>query len=182
MTKAAVPVGRWQSMLRGRLGRLVIPWSLASVAHVLLSDLGFNPTDDGFVLARSRRIAAGEIPHDAFEVLADLNRTIGRLGPERYEVVVDAPGWWVCSKQRNPLSADWPQPYEVCSDEHRRRFAAGVFTVRGRVTFFVQRFQMVTIGDCLAPAHSRAPYFGAAAWIRARLDKTGEARFWAIYQ
>src|SRR5437773_558143 len=35
-------------------------------AHLLLSPLGFNPTDDGFVLAYSRRILLGQIPHRDF--------------------------------------------------------------------------------------------------------------------
>ena len=35
----------------------------AAAAHLLLSPLGFTLTDDGFVLAQSRRILAGEIPH-----------------------------------------------------------------------------------------------------------------------
>ncbi|MEQ1831728.1 MAG: hypothetical protein ABL977_01650 [Candidatus Eisenbacteria bacterium] len=45
------------------LGLLI---ALAGVAHVLLSPLGFNLTDDGFVLAQSRRLLAGEIPHRDF--------------------------------------------------------------------------------------------------------------------
>src|SRR5882672_5280432 len=48
------------------------PWRLltllacAAAAHFLLSPLGFNLTDDGFVLAQSRRILAGQIPHRDF--------------------------------------------------------------------------------------------------------------------
>ena len=48
------------------------PWRLftllacAITAHLLLSPLGFNPTDDGFVLAQSRRILSGEVPHRDF--------------------------------------------------------------------------------------------------------------------
>ncbi len=38
----------------------------ASVAHFLFSSLGFNPTDDGFILAGSRRILDGQIPHRDF--------------------------------------------------------------------------------------------------------------------
>lgn len=38
----------------------------ALAAHFLLSPLGFNLTDDGFVLAQSRRLLSGEIPHRDF--------------------------------------------------------------------------------------------------------------------
>ena len=39
---------------------------ISSVCHLLFSKLGFNPTDDGFILAYSRRILQGEIPHKDF--------------------------------------------------------------------------------------------------------------------
>ena len=40
--------------------------ALALATHFQLSALGFNLTDDGFVLAQSRRLLAGEIPHRDF--------------------------------------------------------------------------------------------------------------------
>lgn len=36
------------------------------VAHVVFSWIGFNPTDDGFVLAYGRRILDGQVPHRDF--------------------------------------------------------------------------------------------------------------------
>jgi hypothetical protein len=36
------------------------------VAHLLFSQFGFNPTDDGFILAGSRRLLDGQIPHKDF--------------------------------------------------------------------------------------------------------------------
>jgi hypothetical protein len=41
---------------------VIIPLS----AHLIYSWMGFNPTDDGFVLAYSRRILEGQIPHRDF--------------------------------------------------------------------------------------------------------------------
>ncbi len=46
--------------------RLALAVSLAMAAHLLLSALGFSPTDDGFILAQSRRILSGEVPHRDF--------------------------------------------------------------------------------------------------------------------
>jgi len=37
-----------------------------TLAHLLFSHLGFNPTDDGFILAGSRRILDGQVPHRDF--------------------------------------------------------------------------------------------------------------------
>lgn len=39
---------------------------VSTVAHFFFSHLGFNPTDDGFILAGSRRILDGQIPHRDF--------------------------------------------------------------------------------------------------------------------
>lgn len=39
------------------------------VAHLLFSRYGFNPTDDGFTLAYSRRILDGQIPHRDFIII-----------------------------------------------------------------------------------------------------------------
>ncbi|MGQ9887849.1 MAG: hypothetical protein ACUVSX_05095 [Aggregatilineales bacterium] len=39
------------------------------VAHLLFSSYGFNPTDDGFTLAYSRRILDGQIPHRDFIII-----------------------------------------------------------------------------------------------------------------
>ncbi len=39
------------------------------VSHIFFSSLGFNPTDDGFTLAYSRRIIASQIPHRDFIII-----------------------------------------------------------------------------------------------------------------
>lgn len=51
-----------QDFLIGALSVLLI----ASSAHLFFSNLGFNPTDDGYVLAGSRRILDGQVPHRDF--------------------------------------------------------------------------------------------------------------------
>lgn len=40
-----------------------------SLFHILFSNLGYNPTDDGFTLAYSRRILDGQIPHMDFIII-----------------------------------------------------------------------------------------------------------------
>lgn len=39
---------------------------VSTVCHLAFSSLGFNPTDDGFILAYSRRILDGQVPHRDF--------------------------------------------------------------------------------------------------------------------
>ncbi len=40
--------------------------TISIVCHLFFSWIGFNPTDDGFILSLSRRILDGEIPHKDF--------------------------------------------------------------------------------------------------------------------
>lgn len=39
---------------------------VSTISHFLYSHLGFNPSDDGFILSGSRRIIDGEVPHRDF--------------------------------------------------------------------------------------------------------------------
>lgn len=40
-----------------------VAFGLAFICHLVFSRFGFNPTDDGFILAASRRIVEGQVPH-----------------------------------------------------------------------------------------------------------------------
>ncbi|CAN5712603.1 hypothetical protein BH24ACT21_BH24ACT21_05310 [soil metagenome] len=42
---------------------------VSTVAHLLFSWMGYNPTDDGFTLAYSRRILEGQVPHRDFIII-----------------------------------------------------------------------------------------------------------------
>src|ERR671933_1283922 len=44
---------------------LIVP----TLAHLLFSWMGFNPSDDGFTLAYSRRILEGQVPHRDFIII-----------------------------------------------------------------------------------------------------------------
>ena len=43
--------------------------AIATIAHLLLSSHGFNPTDEGYYLSNARRILDGEVPHRDFITL-----------------------------------------------------------------------------------------------------------------
>jgi len=59
--------GRFTRVLH--TGPMLVPILLALAAHLWFSPMGFSPTDDGWVLAQSRRILAGQIPHRDFIIL-----------------------------------------------------------------------------------------------------------------
>lgn len=53
---------RRQRMVAAGLFVLLVP----ALTHLAFSPLGFNPTDDGFILAYARRVLEGEVPHRDF--------------------------------------------------------------------------------------------------------------------
>ncbi len=55
--------------LRDRLVGVLFVVAVSGLAHWRYSAFGFNPTDDGFVLACARRILGGEIPHRDFNAI-----------------------------------------------------------------------------------------------------------------
>src|SRR4030042_3917580 len=51
---------------RIRIAGIVFIIAVPLVFHFLYSSLGYNPTDDGFILAYGRRLLEGQIPHKDF--------------------------------------------------------------------------------------------------------------------
>ena len=51
---------------RNTIFALLVIGVLPTLLHLLLSRYGFNPTDDGFVLAAARRVVDGQLPHRDF--------------------------------------------------------------------------------------------------------------------
>jgi hypothetical protein len=57
------PIKRVLSGPRPRLEAFLFVVLATSAAHVLYSHLGFSPTDEGYMLAGSRRLLDGQVPH-----------------------------------------------------------------------------------------------------------------------
>jgi hypothetical protein len=71
MAEKSLPFWKRKEFIAGLLFVIIVP----VVAHILYSRNGFNPTDDGFILAGSERILDGEVPHKDFISI----RTTGSL-------------------------------------------------------------------------------------------------------
>ncbi len=71
MPEKKLPFWKRKEVVVGLLFVIVVP----VVAHIMLSKYGFNPTDDGFILAGSERILDGQVPHKDFISI----RTTGSL-------------------------------------------------------------------------------------------------------
>ena len=112
-------------------------------------------------------------------MLSDLNDLVRRQS-RPYAIVVDGSGWWACSKQPNPLQADWPQTIELCNQQLQDRFSAHALEQRGKTVFIVQKVQMVTLADGIYLLDGMNTYYGAAIWIQRTFRKIEETRFWTV--
>lgn len=116
-------------------------------------------------------------------VLEDLRVDISRFGQgRRYCILVDAAGYWALAHQRNPLPSDWPQAIELCTPGLRERFSRALLGLPRGSVVLVQKDYFATLPMGFQPIEDSNPYYGAVAFARANLKKTGESRWWDLYR
>ncbi len=115
-------------------------------------------------------------------MLVELRDVVNALGGRPYAIVVDAPAWWACAKQRNPLPADWPQSLELCTEELQARFSSSVLRQRGSIAVLVQKAYAVQLSEGFVPLGMDNFYYGAAIWVKHTLERESETRYWVVYR
>jgi hypothetical protein len=118
-----------------------------------------------------------------YAFLADLDRAV-RIAhelPRRYAILPDLPGYWVASRQANPLPIDWPQSIELPHPALFRRVTRSIEENRGRVLFLVQKVRADTLAGDIVPLAGDGIY-AIVGTVRASLVKVGETEFFEIYE
>jgi len=119
---------------------------------------------------------------NTFAALAELRQIVDGLGSTPYAILVDAPGWWACARQRNPLPADWPQSMEICTGELEDRVSRRILALRERGIVIVQNARMNGIAERVDPIPRENGYYGAASWARFALRRESAHRYWDVYR
>src|SRR5262249_55336087 len=117
-----------------------------------------------------------------YAMLADLRSNVDRLHGASYGILVDGPGWWCCSTQRNPLPSDYPNGVELDTKALQTRFTAEIVRQRGETVFLVQKSMAIFASQGFVPVERTNSFFGAVAWARQNLTKESETRYWAVYR
>jgi hypothetical protein len=119
---------------------------------------------------------------NTYDFLVDLNDAADEVSSRNrtYAIVPDVPGYWVQSRQTNPLPVDWPQPVELGSQRLVDRVTRDLEAERGEVVVIVQKVHAFYLADGFVPLDE--DQYAVVRYVRANFEKTGETEFFEFYE
>ena len=119
---------------------------------------------------------------NTYAFLVDLNYATDEVSSRNkaYAVIPDAPGYWVKSKQTNPLPVDWPQPVELNDQRLVDRVIRELEAQRGEVIVIVQKVQAFYLADGSVPLDE--DQYPVVRYVRDNFEKTDETEFFELYE
>jgi hypothetical protein len=120
---------------------------------------------------------------NTYEFLADLRNAIAfaEKKEKRYLIIPDVPGYWVKSKQPNPLPMAWPHGNEISNRKNFDRLVASLEAGRSSTIVIAQKVEATTLSDGFNPLPENQ-YYAVVGYVRSRFTKVGETRFFEIYR
>jgi hypothetical protein len=134
------------------------------------------------VLPGARLIKTNPATFERLSELRQLEDSLAKSG-KTYAIVPDYPVNWVKSSQPNPLPCDWPAYIEMAGrvDRVTQAIAARkgtlVVLVQKQVNFSSLIFEMVPLSDSIYRG-----IYPVVDYVRSHLTKTGETRFFELYE
>jgi hypothetical protein len=119
---------------------------------------------------------------NTYDFLVDLNDAADGVSSRdrTYAIVPDVPGYWVQSKQLNPLPVDWPQPVELGSQHLVDRVTRDLEAERGEMVVIVQKVHAFYLADGFVPLDE--DQYAVVRYVRENFEKTGETEFFELYE
>jgi hypothetical protein len=119
---------------------------------------------------------------NSYAFLVDLNGATDLVMSEdkQYAIIPDVPGYWVQSRQTNPLLVDWPQPVELGNEYLVNRVTSDLAAKRGEVTVLVQKSHAFYLADGFVPLDDEQ--YAVVKYVRANFTKTHETKFFDLYE
>lgn len=120
-------------------------------------------------------------PH-TYDFLVDLNEATDEVSARNrtYAIMPDAPGYWVKSRQKNPLPVDWPQPVELHDQYLTDRVTRDLEAQRGEVVVIVQKVQAFYLADGSVSLDENQ--YPVVKYVRENFEKTDETEFFELYE
>jgi hypothetical protein len=119
---------------------------------------------------------------NTYDFLVDLNEATGGVSSRNmtYAIVPDVPGYWVKSRQTNPLPVDWPQPVELGSQHLIDRVTRDLEAERGDVVVLVQKVHAFYLAEGFVPLDE--DQYAVVRYVRENFEKTDETEFFELYE
>ena len=119
---------------------------------------------------------------NTYDYLLDLNEAADEVSARNrtYAIIPDEPGYWVQSKQTNPLPVDWPQPVELSNPYLTDRVTRDLEAQRGEVVIIVQKAQAFYLADGFVPLDE--DQYPVVEYVHANFEKTDETEFFELYE
>lgn len=119
---------------------------------------------------------------NTYDFLIDLNDIANEISARnrKYAIIPDAPGYWVQSRQTNPLPVDWPQPVELGNRYLIDRVTNDLEAERGEVTVIVQKVHAFYLADGFVPLDE--DQYPVVQYVRSHFTKTSETDFFELYE
>ncbi len=119
---------------------------------------------------------------NTYDFLVDLKEATDEVSSRNrtYAIVPDVPGYWVQSRQTNPLPVDWPQPVELGSQHLVDRVTSDLEAERGEVVVIVQKVHAFYLADGFVPLDE--DQYAVVRYVRENFEKTDETEFFELYE
>ncbi|MGH7790510.1 MAG: hypothetical protein ACRERC_26855 [Candidatus Binatia bacterium] len=114
--------------------------------------------------------------------LSDLKHAVDDIeaSGKRYAIVPDVAGWWASAAQPNPIAVDWAFPMETPSPELQAQLTRSLDEKRGQLIALVQKVRADLLRKRFEPLDSS--YSKLLEHVRTRWNKTGETRYFDLYE
>ena len=119
---------------------------------------------------------------NTYEFLVDLNNAVDKVSAQnrRYAIIPEVAGYWVQSRQMNPLLVDWPWPVELSNQYLTDRVTSDLTAKRGEVTVLVQKVDAFDLADGFTPLDE--DQYPVVKYVRTHFSKTDETEFFELYE
>ncbi len=119
---------------------------------------------------------------NTYDFLIDLNNATDVVSARnrKYAIIPDVPGYWVQSRQTNPLPVDWPQPVELNIQYLINRVTRKLEAERGEVVVIVQKVYAFYLADGFVPLDE--DQYAVVQYVHAHFRKTYETEFFELYE
>ncbi len=122
-----------------------------------------------------------QVDTNTYAFLADMKEAIQQAG-DNYALIPDMAGYWAASEQINPLPIDWAVSVELNNAALMDRVTNTLDKKRGTLVIIVQKVVAEAIAYEEQPISTKSNIYPIIDYVQMHFEKTGETRYFELYQ